>query len=57
MLLSTVTSLIWKSWGRDGLFFKPPKELALAVVARDTRSSSSQGSSVRDEPEKVNAER
>ena len=39
MLLSTVTSLMGKA-GEDGLFFKPPKELALGVVARDTRSSS-----------------
>ena len=50
MLLSTVTSLMGKAGE------KPPKELALGVVARDTRSSS-QGSRVRDEPEKVNAER
>ena len=42
--------VLWEKLG------KPPKELALGVVARDTRSSS-EGSSVRDEPEKVNAER
>jgi len=30
-----------RRWGRDGLFFKPPKELALGVIAaRDTWSSS-----------------
>ena len=50
MLLSTES--YGKSWERDGLFFKPPKELALGVVARDT-SCSSLGSSVRDEPEKL----
>ena len=40
MLLSTVTSLMGKVGEETAYFFKPSKELALAVVARDTRSSS-----------------
>ena len=34
MLLSTVTSLMEKVGEETAYFFKPPKELALGVVAR-----------------------
>ena len=34
MLLSTMTSLMGKAGEETAYFFKPPKELALGVVAR-----------------------